>query len=470
MSIFVAAPIVDDMTLSESFTGRTPLTTSETVITKENVRDLVDRARAKHRSDVVEMEYLWRYYHGVQPILLREKLIRPEINNKIVENHAQEIVTFFNGYFLGDPIVYSRFGSGADTDNVEELNKRMRGHNKEAADLELAEWLFVCGRGYRIALPGTSSDDFIIDTLDPRRAFVLRSTAIGRPVLCGVQLVRKDDGTELVCGYTKEAYFEYDPGKDGLRWQPHTMGRVPIIEYTANHIQMGAFEPVLTLLDAINLATSNRLDGVEQFIQNLMVLYNADIDGAMLKQIQAYGLIKLMSPQGVQADVKFIQQQFDQADAQILIDAMLQTVKDIIGMPNRIKGTGGGTSGNVGSVIMWQGWELCAARTQIIEGYFKASEREFLSLVLSFMKTKKILDIDSNDLDIKFTRRQYDASITKVQILQGLLAAGVDKVTACTVSGLFSDPVSTATKMEDQDEPITEPSPGDSDGDLESNQ
>lgn len=40
---------------------------------------------------------------------------------------------------------------------------------------------------------------------------------------------------------------------------------------------MGAFESVVPLLDAINNVQSNRLDGIEQFIQSLMVFYNCTL-------------------------------------------------------------------------------------------------------------------------------------------------------------------------------------------------
>jgi hypothetical protein len=43
------------------------------------------------------IRYLHDYYMGDQPILYREKAVRPEINNKTVENHALEIVRFKAG-------------------------------------------------------------------------------------------------------------------------------------------------------------------------------------------------------------------------------------------------------------------------------------------------------------------------------------------------------------------------------------
>ena len=63
-----------------------------------------------HQQNSWDIDYLYNYYLGDQPILNRQKDIRPEINNKIVENHAMEIVDFKKGYVFGEPIQYVRRG------------------------------------------------------------------------------------------------------------------------------------------------------------------------------------------------------------------------------------------------------------------------------------------------------------------------------------------------------------------------
>ena len=84
---------------------------------------------------------------------------------------------------------------------------------------------------------------------------------------------------------------------------------------------------------------------------------------------------------------------------------------------------------------------------KMVEGFFAASEREVLDVLLTILDAKGLLKLDSSYVEIKFTRRQYDASITKAQIFQVLLQAGVDKETAAAVCGLFSDPTGVASKM-----------------------
>ena len=90
-----------------------------------------------------EIEYLHNYLRGKQPILNRVKEVRPEINNKIVENHALEINNFKVGFIFGEPVQYVKRGnceldnteSDAPSDNgVAALNEYMQEDDKAAKD------------------------------------------------------------------------------------------------------------------------------------------------------------------------------------------------------------------------------------------------------------------------------------------------------------------------------------------------
>ena len=87
--------------------GRRVIKTSVTEITRENVVEVLKKALAIHELNRSEIDYLWNYYRGKQPILRRVKEVRPEICNQIVENRANEIVSFKVGYLCGEPIILS---------------------------------------------------------------------------------------------------------------------------------------------------------------------------------------------------------------------------------------------------------------------------------------------------------------------------------------------------------------------------
>ena len=100
--------------------GRAVLYTSEKEITSSNVLKVLNKTLPTFNQNAMESNYLYLYYRGYQPILERIKEIRPEINNKIVENHANEIVSFKTGYLFGSPIQYCRRAAKKDTAQEEE--------------------------------------------------------------------------------------------------------------------------------------------------------------------------------------------------------------------------------------------------------------------------------------------------------------------------------------------------------------
>ena len=133
-------------------------------------------------------------------------------------------------------------------------------------------------------------------------------------------------------------------------------------------------------------------------------------------------------------------QELNQTQVQTLKDDMLEVVYKVCGMPLE---RGGSTGNSQGAVIMRDGWSGVEAKAQETELMFKASEREFLKLALRYTRifTARKYDIALGDLEIKFTRRNYENTYQKAQILDMLLKnPKVAPRLAFVVCGLFSDP------------------------------
>ena len=117
------------------------------------------------------------------------KDIRPEINNKLVENRASEIVSFKVGYLIGEPLQYvNRSGNEKVTEGINKLNEFVFAEDKSAKDKELADWFTICGTSYRMILPDPIGEEdespFEIYTLDPRETFVVYHNGLGsKPVM-----------------------------------------------------------------------------------------------------------------------------------------------------------------------------------------------------------------------------------------------------------------------------------------------
>ena len=446
--------------------GRTKIKTDVEYVDESNVLTVLESAMNDHISNYGDIEYLYNYFKGQQPVLQREKEIRPEICNKIVENIANEIVSFKTGYLLGEPIQYV---SRSDTDTskeVGELNDIMELCSKACVDNDIAEWLYICGVGYRLVLPNDDAilgkavpalsvgekpdlgDDtpFTVHCLDPRGAFVVHYSGIGEKPVMGVKYVKKDDLTVVFSVWTVSEYFEIESdGVNGTgriaKHEENTVGYIPVVEYVLNNARQGAFEIVLPLLDAINDTQSDRIDGVDQFIQSLMVLYNAEIDEDKAKNLRDAGLIILKSFGENKADIKVLNEQLNQTQTQTLIDDLYQKVLEIVGMPNRNGGTS--TSDTGAAVIVRDGWSTAEARAKSDEANFKRSEREFLKIALSIIKRSGGLSLMLKDVDIKFTRHNYDNIQSKSQVLVSMLNnSRIHPALAFEHCGLFSDPQS----------------------------
>ena len=404
--------------------GRRVIKTDETEVTVENVISILDKALPYHEKNRQEIVYLWNDYKGLQPVLDRKKEVRPEICNKIVENRANEIVSFKTGYLMGEPLQYVSRGEGDIAEAINRLNEYVFAEEKPTKDKELADWFHICGTSFRMVLPdeevGEEDDSpFEIYTLDPRNTFVVYHNGLGNKPILGVKYVIDEQAIVHYSCYSRYEYFEIVEGKV-VKHEPHILGDIPIVEYPLNLARIGAFEIVLPLLDAINVTDSNRVDGVEQFIQALMVFYNIDISSEKYKELREEGAIKVQDiDPNMKAKVEYLVNNMSQGETQTLKDDMYQTVLTICGMPNR---NGGSSTSDTGSaVIMRDGWSAAEARAKDAELMFKKSERIFLRLVLNICKTLKGMDLRVSNVEIRFTRRNYENILQKAQVLDLML-------------------------------------------------
>lgn len=426
--------------------GRRVIKTSEKAITAGNVAAVVQQAYLTHLMNRDDIEYLWKYYKGDQPVLYRVRELRNELTQHICENRANEIVSFKVGFIAGKPIQY--IASNADSgvsESVKALNDAMRIIGKHTKDKRLIEWEMICGIGYRYVVQNNDPmirSPFNLYTLDPRYTFVIRSNDYTERVLAAVNYVEVD-GQVTFTVYTDNAVYTVinDAGK-ASKTEKNSFGRIPIIEYEANSARMGCFEIVISLLNAINDFDSARLEAVEQFVQSLLVLYNCQVDdGVTAESIRQAGMILLKSVDGNKADIKNLAEELNQTQNQTLKDDLYNTVLQIVGMPSQSAG-GTSDSSNNGAVILKNGWQGAETRAIDFESMFFQPEMEMLRVVSILCNGYRSSGItfDPAELEVKFTRRNYEDLLVKSQTLTTML--NCDKVhpqKAYEASGLFVD-------------------------------
>ena len=444
--------------------GRRQIFTNETVINRGNVKRVLNDALMVHSSNRAEEVYLEKYLRGIQPILSRVKAYNDYVCNRAVVNIANEIVTFKTAEFAGEPIQYVSRGSKKSVpEKLEKLNSMLISEGKQSKDMDLAYKMFTNGVGYRLILndkatryaDGNLYDEapFEIYTPEPRNTFIVRVNDVTKRPIMGVTYVYLDDSNVQYTVYTSDAAYTLKgsamTATDIIRVDKHNLGMIPLIEYPCNSVYMGAFEVVLPLLDSYNLVMSDRLDGVEQFIQALMVFEGVDISREDLLELRDLGAIKLPpAMDGRSSRVYYLSEQLDQGQTQTLVDDIYQTILQIVGMPSQGNGNTADSSNN-GAVILKNGWWSAESRALETEGHWRQAETEFLKIILKICDmTDALTGLSVSDVQPKFGRRSYEDKLTKTQAFTTLIGTGCPPIQAYAISGMVTDPEAAALQYE----------------------
>lgn len=448
--------------------GRQVITTQSDVIDGSNIVEELNKALSVHNQNAVEIEYLDNYYRGDQPILYRDKKVRPEVNNKIVENLAMFIVETKTSEMAGEPIQYVLRGTNeGKSDQISRLNTLMEGEDKGYFDIELCRWRSICGTAYRFVGNDTvhkrllDESSFYLSTEDPTKTFVAYHTD-GFPAF-SCQIRKDQENRTFYFCYTPSMYFKIQDGviiESGLNGN----GAIPVIEYPNNLRRLSDIEITISITDEINTMASDRVNGIEQFVASWIKFVNCEIDKDTFEQMRMNGALVVKSnnrTENSKADVDVLSTELNQSQSQVAVDDQFEKLLVIQGIADRQANTGGDTQG---AVVMRNGFYSMEKRSEISEPIFKRSERNFLRVVLNRLRIKEGFTIQPSDIEVKISRTKSDNMQTKAQVLQMLLQSGVRYERALKTVGLFADPeqvaIESRKRMEllypEEPEPATE--------------
>ena len=425
----------------------------------------------RHEQNRREIEYLERYFTGDQPILKRIKQIRPDVNNQIVINNAYSIVRNANGYFLGEPIKYASKDAQC-RDEVEILNNMMDGIDKACGDTQIGEWQSICGTAYRLIYVGEdaiSEDEeiapFEILVLNPKYTAVIYSTEAGnKPILAltysdildangnsigrtytiydkSYQYVYKTKGvnTQIKTGDLQEEYPKF-----------HLLDEIPIIEYPNNQWRLGDFETVITILDGLNKLQSDRINSVEQLVNSILVFINCELKEASenldgksdLDKLKEQLAISITSKQNQQADIKFVNSQVNQDEAETLAQTLIDYVYAVTGIPDRkTRSNGGGDTGD--AVYLRDGWASLEVVARTKERYFRRSEKQMLNIICKVLKIFRNMNLKPMHIEPTFVRNRTNNLLNKAQAMAILKELKfIDPIDIVTLGGISDNPIS----------------------------
>jgi SPP1 family phage portal protein len=388
------------------------------------------------------IRYLHDYYKGDQPALYRQKTVRDDINNPVVENHAFEIVAFKNAQTYGEPVQCVSLKNDDKTNNaVDKLNDYNRIANKRLVDIECGEWTSSVGTGFK-AIQRTKPPylaPYRLVAPSPMNTVVVYSAITFEPLL-SIQQFKDEDGNQYYQCFSAFLEYIYKNGKMSAG-TIHAFGGIPIVEYPNNADRISDIELVITMLDGINEIQSNRIDSVEQFVQAYFKFLDCDVDEDVFKKMKMQGAIVVKSNNGSQrADVSLIQQELNQEGTQVAKDDLLGNVQSILAIPNREGNTGGDTQG---AVSLRNGWDFARQRANLKDPYVVRGDRELSRVALKVISqaiTPNPCDIDETAFDVHIVHSPTDNLLVKSEALEILLRSGIHPLVAIRVVGLWADP------------------------------
>lgn len=407
----------------------------------------------EHRDGIERIKKLENYYKGEHEILKRDLGGDDKglPNNKLVANHAKYITDVASGYFGGDPVKYA--GS-----QIEPITDAYKAADVASHDSEMVKDLSMFG--VALELHYMSSDDPPIprvSCIDPRQIFLVVDDSVEYKSLFAVHYYEKRDMENKADGWyvnvytaTKKVRYEIeDIGGEGFKEldsTEHYYKSVPVVEFWNNEEQQGDFEQQLTLIDAYNTLGSDRMNDKEQFVDSILKLIGASLGdteedaGRTIRMLKKYKVLEL--PAGVDADASWLTKTLNEADTEVLRNALKSDIHEFSMVPNL---TDEKFAGNVSGEAMKYKLFGLEKLSETKERYFVQGLRERLKLFATILQVKAQA-VEINDVEITMTR-SVPSNDTDTALLISQLSGHVSNETLISQLSFVKDPVAENEKV-----------------------
>ena len=446
--------------------GRKNIYTNYKYIDKTNILDVVRKAFSTHEENAIEINQLLEYESGNVP-MVREKTYRSDIQNFIPDPIANYIVEFKLGFEWGNPITFIQSDDSeheGDVTNVTaavtRLNKYYRSQKIKTKQQELARFIEICGLGYTYVDVNMEYEEgdslFTLDALDPRFAFVVKSTAYtDKRVILGVSYRKDDEGNRLITCFTRTERFELKNFDEITLIEANPLGRIPIIEWIRSYDRQGCFERLMPMIDDVTASLSAFLDAVQSNTD--VIWFSSDVEFPTREVEQEDGTTKeeVVKPKdgdwllanttrdGKQPKVQPLTVDYDYNGQLANISATRAHILKLAHVPQRNDNSGGSTGVAMDDAAGWTDAEADACRKQMLSDSSKMNELEVVLRACKISpfitEDNPIIKLNYSDCSPNFKRsKTYDLATKMNSICTGL-AHGFDLADLVGTVQLFED-------------------------------
>lgn len=285
------------------------------------------------RKVVKRFDKLMRYYLGRHNILNKKNKTKGKPDNRIIINFAKEMVDNEVGYFAGTPVKFDYDENGVSNEEIDNRIADFVNLNMLSDTVaELAKQVDIFGRSNVLVYQDEDANT-LVNTIDPRQSFVVYDTSINKNKIFGVYYNQlKRNGSIRGVLYTSSQYFEFEGDINGNI----TLGEafenifqdVPLIEFYASNERQGLFEQVISLIDSVEQAFSNKNNDIDYFANTIMKVINAKVDQKNVEDMIDKRLLNIpnVSSENGTVDIDFL----NKPDADNIQEHFLERAIDFI--------------------------------------------------------------------------------------------------------------------------------------------
>lgn len=441
--------------------GRRNLFVDVKEVNQNNVVAIINAVNADFQTNRQDCDRLLVIESGKMP-LDRVKSVRPEIDVQTVDPIAHEITVFKEGYHWGNLINFVQRGlkdSGSKDENesINYLNECYAAENAGKKQRRLGHFVEITGIGYTFVdvKPDWVEGDsyFELETLDPRFAFVVRSSLYAdNRIILGVTFREDNQGNTYYTAFSKNYRFEIV----GDKVQSTTLNPlriIPIIEWERADDRMGVFEREIPEMERLNLMLSDIGNDIDQECQ--MIWHANDVSFPHKEDANGNETDEIERPKSgewiVTGSVKdgrtpFIKPLVTNYNYEGLLGNYTSARTMILERtytPQRNDNSGGSTGTAMSDATGWSAAEQVACAQQLL---MEASKMEEVRVALEAIRRSPSVESNNPLLNLRYmdvkpnvTRQKTYEMTVKTTALANMLSHGINGLHAIKSVGFFDD-------------------------------
>ena len=383
----------------------------------------------------------YRHYYKSQAegIIRADAKPNDKPDNRLINNYAKKLIDTYTGFAVGKPIQITLQEDVANT-SLSEFN---RARSMDTLFTKLWKQSAIYGKTYAY-IYGANQEIYVTDA-PPTECFVIYDSTVAHNPLYAVRYSKIGlAGRYSITLYSARYQYEFNSGDNNNSLGNRTVnpfGLLPIVEIKENDERLSVIANVITLIDELDKALSEKSNDVDYFADAYMKVLGALLNDEALKKLRDYRIINLKSSDSEddpveQLDVDFLSKPNADTTQENLINRIIDNLYQL----SMIVNLNDKDFGNSTGVALEMKYKPMLNLSVLKARAFSTSIKSIYEVVFSSDLIDGVSRDAWKDLEI---HPQYDLphdTLTEAQTAQALANLGISRGTWLKQISIVDDP------------------------------